>query len=372
LSHRLLEDKDAAENTYEDSFDEDHDSDHKRHHSKNKSLHHHNSSQRSSPSTSPSSSTNRNTNKYGIFTTKNDRDHNASPRGDGMGSSRINSRRRLDDDYHNQRYDSHDGDKDRQRLKLRYDNDHSPPRLNFRRDKSPPLPSSSSLHRRFNDDYHHDDDMRRNQIRKDDLKLDLKSSNHHRPLNRSLSPSITSLSASSTSLRSNSLDKFSARRRQEQLDRVGGVQRRSPPPPLTTSFKRSTFGPSSNRTMNKDDDYDIGGRSTSSRRLGEDNYRKFDQSPKSHYRDDMFDEGYTKKENSSSRWNDVKTNTRSNSPRRLGLGGGLGSSLKKIDEIPSYSMTPRTTTTTTTGYNQPRYKMGNSTGYGIDRLQLDL
>jgi len=63
-------------------------------------------------------------------------------------------------------------------------------------------------------------------------------------------------------LRSNSLDKFSARRRQEQLERVGGVQRRSPPPPppLTTSFKRSTFGPStfgpsSSRTMNKDDDY---------------------------------------------------------------------------------------------------------------------
>jgi hypothetical protein len=125
--------------------------------------------------------------------------------------------------------------------------------------------------------------------------------------------------------------------------------------------------------MNKDDDYDIGGRSTG-RRLGEDNYRKFDLMPKSHYRDDVFTEGYTRKENSTSRWNNVKTNTRSNSPRRLGgPGGGLGSSLKKIDEIPSYTMTPRTTTTTTTtGYNQPRYKMGNGTGYGIDRLRLDL
>jgi hypothetical protein len=281
----------------------------------------------------------------------------------GSSSSRSNNRRRIDDDdYHNQRYDSHDGDKEKQqRLKLRYDNDHSPPRHSFRRDKSPPIPSSSSsLHRRFNEDYHHqdDDNMRRNQIRKDDLKLDLKSSNHHRPLNRSLSPSITSLSASSASLRSNSLDKFSARRRPEQLDRVGGVQRRSPPPqPLTTSFKRSTFGPSLSITMNKDHDHDFGG---------------FDQSPKSNYRDDVFTEGYTRKENSSSRWNDVKTNTRSNSPRRLGAGGGLGSSLKKIDEIPSYTMTPRTTTTTTTGYNQPRYKMGNGTGYGIDRLRLDL
>ena len=38
----------------------------------------------------------------------------------------------------------------------------------------------------------------------------------------------------------------------------------------------------------------------------------------------MFNEGYTKKENSFSRWNDVNTNKRSNSPRRLGAGGGLG------------------------------------------------
>ena len=368
LSHRLLEQD--GDNTYEDSFDEnddDHQTDH--HHHKHPSPKHHhkhlNSSRRSSRSPSPLSPRH-SKNKYGVFTKRDD----ISPHP----TDRYEKKR----DHHN---------------KLDYE---SPRRHHLRDDdrdyihhrKSPPLSS-------------HRDEFDRTRIRNDDLKLDIKSrptshfkitnvnkdhdyrsmspKNSHRDYNNnnnnnkyskeklsrshssSLSASMTSLS--SASLRSNSLDKLSARRH----DRNEIIRPTTAAAP-STMLKRTSFGPAPSRhgildvderksERRRRDDFDI---NENERDLRRNKFEHFDV-------------------NHRSREEPVEVRGSAASSRNVSRSPRLGY-MKRIEEdsylnenrkpVSSFKMEPTTTTTTSsTGYNQPRYKPNNMYN---ERLRLDL
>ena len=319
-------------------------------------------------------------NKYGIFTDRNrdDRDHNDKKRETISHKNYELSPRHLNHD----RYNDH--------------RDHRYSSLSLGKNSPPLLMPSSSSHRK---DYeHHEFDRER--IRKDDLRLDLKSKpnlsprhslrnsrdknydddNHddhyhrrhsdrdsklRRSHSSSLSASVTSLS--SASLRSNSLDKLSARRRERYETEEPPMRLR--PTTASTMMKRSSFGPSSNRLVDKTNtekrrlNFSVDEEDLSEKKLDRYNERQH-TTPKYRLHDDEpidIKGGY--------------------SLSRHGIRSPREGYMKKIEEDPySYDsrkskntikiMEPTTTmSSTTTGYNQPRYKPTSSFG---EKLRLDL
>ena len=198
LSHRLIED----ENTYEDSFDEDDDSHHHHHHHSPHHQHHHHGSPKSSHRDHHSDQDSARHNKFGgIFPS----------------SSRLKDRLHADKEEH------HDDQQRRERERRR-----------------------SSISPRHDHKYDHQDDDKhgRHHVGRDDLKLDLRR--HHRhdhdssPRRRPKSPasSLSSSSDSNLSLRSDA-DKKQKKKR---------LAAQSPPRRLTLLNKN-------NRDRDKDDEY---------------------------------------------------------------------------------------------------------------------